>query len=427
MSPSGIEVLATVLFAVAMAHTFSVHQFNRMARGFRPGGVGENLFHLLGEVEVVFGFWAAVLLIAMAVSMGYAPAVHYVESRDFTEPAFVFVIMAIAATRPVLQLAAFVINAIASLLPMQRERAFYFSILVIGPLLGSFITEPGAMTVCALILKDRVFDRGVDRRFMYLTLGILFVNVSIGGVLTPYAAPPVVMVAGKFGWGLEQMLREFGWKSVIAVALNAAMGLWYGWNALFRLAESESVPGEKARVPGWMMVVHVGFLALVVITGHHMQVFMGVFLFFLGVVAVTREHQDAVKLRESLLVGFFLGGLVTLGGLQRWWLEPLLNSLGATSLYLGAAGLTAVTDNAALTYLGSQVPHLSETMKYALVAGSVVGGGLTVIANAPNPAGYSILRSSFGKDGISPLGLLVGAAVPTVVAVILFWVLPIQL
>ena len=82
--------------------------------------------------------------------------------------------------------------------------------------------------------------------------------------------------------------------------------------------------------------------------------------------------------------------------------------------------LTAVTDNAALTYLGSLVPGLDDEFKYALVAGAVTGGGLTVIANAPNPAGYAILRDHFDDASISPLGLLAAAAAPTLVAIAAF-------
>ena len=80
------------------------------------------------------------------------------------------------------------------------------------PLLGSFITEPAAMTLAALMLRDRYYARGLSRRLMYATLGVLFVNVSIGGTLTPYAAPPVLMVAATCGWDLPFMLSTFGWK-----------------------------------------------------------------------------------------------------------------------------------------------------------------------------------------------------------------------
>ena len=167
------------------------------------------------------------------------------------------------------------------------------------------------------------------------------------------------------------------------------------------------------------------FLALVVAFAHHPDVFFGIFVLFLGLVTATPEYQDALKLREGLLVGFFLAGLVTLGSLQSYWLKPLIESLNGNALFFGATGLTAITDNAALTYLGSLVEGLSEELKYALVAGAVAGGGLTVIANAPNPAGVGILRHAkvFANEGISPVGLFVGALLPAVVAVAFFWLL----
>jgi Na+/H+ antiporter NhaD/arsenite permease-like protein len=130
-------------------------------------------------------------------------------------------------------------------------------------------------------------------------------------------------------------------------------------------------------------------------------------------------------LREGLLVGFFLAGLVTLGSLQAYWLKPLIQSLSGGALFFGATALTAITDNAALTYLGSLVEGISDELKYALVAGAVTGGGLTVIANAPNPAGVGILQSAkvFEGEGISPLGLFTGALGPTLIAVVFFWFL----
>jgi Na+/H+ antiporter NhaD/arsenite permease-like protein len=119
-------------------------------------------------------------------------------------------------------------------------------------------------------------------------------------------------------------------------------------------------------------------------------------------------------------VAFFLAGLVVLGGQQQWWLEPLLLSMDANAVFFGATALTAITDNAALTYLGSLVPSLSEPFKYALVAGAVTGGGLTIIANAPNPAGASILKGSFEDEAIHAGGLLLGALPPTLVALLAF-------
>ena len=166
-------------------------------------------------------------------------------------------------------------------------------------------------------------------------------------------------------------------------------------------------------------MLHIISLALVVFFAHHPDVFYGILVLFLGVVTATREYQDELKLRESLLVGFFLSGLVVLGSLQAYWLKPLIESLNGSALFFGAAGLTAITDNAALTYLGSLVGGISDELKYALVAGAVTGGGLTVIANAPNPAGQAILSKFFGGS-VSPLWLLGTALIPTVLTALVF-------
>jgi len=416
----------SALFLIAVLHTFSVKQFQALALKFPDGSVGENFFHLLGEVEVVFGFWAAILIAYLMWSVGEHATIEFVNHINFTEPVFVFVIMATAATKPVTDFARMIINGIARVIPLPKGVAFYLSALVLGPLLGSLITEPAAMTVTALILKDRFFDRGVSSKLAYATLGVLFVNVSIGGVLTPYAAPPVVMVAGKWGWDLSHMLMYFGWKSAIAASLNALVAGMIFRQEISHLDTGKPLPKTQL-APIWLIAIHLCFLFMIVQTAHYPVVFMGVFLFFLGVVTITKEYQTEIKLKESLLVGFFLGGLVVLGNFQSWWLKPLLNSLDVLPLFLGATALTAVTDNAALTFLGSQVEGLSELAKYALAAGAVTGGGLTVIANAPNPAGFTILRDSFGPEGISPLGLFLGALLPTLCALICFWVLPLHL
>ena len=418
-----IQILGTTLFALAVLHTFSIKVFQRLALKFPEGSVQENLFHLLGEVEIVFGLWAGLLVAGIALLSSGQEAIQYVEGANFTEPVFVFAIMSVAATRPMLDFASGLIGRVARLLPLPGDGGFYFAALVTGPLLGSFITEPAAMTVTALILRDRFFSGPMSSRFRYATLGILFVNVSIGGVLTPFAAPPVLMVAGTWNWNMAHMMGHFGVKAIVATLLNAGLG-----TAVFYRELRALQPHSKARngltSPLWLRGLHLLFLGLIVLLAHHPRMFMGVFLFFLGLTAITPEFQERLKLKESLLVAFFLGGLVVLGGLQRWWLEPLIRHLDTLPLFLGTTVLTAFTDNAALTYLGSQIPQVSEAFKYALVAGAVAGGGLTVIANAPNPAGFSILRESFGPEGISPAGLAAGAAVPTLIAMACLWWLP---
>lgn len=414
-SPQTVQIVAAVIFAVAIIHTFSTKFFEHLAHT-NPAHAG--IWHLLGEVEVVFGFWAMVLMLAMLATAGQETALHYLESRNFTEPMFVFAIMVVAGTRPVLQLARNVVEGLAALMPLNRGMATYLLILGLVPLLGSFITEPAAMTVGALMLRDVVFARNTSTLLKYGTLGVLFVNVSIGGVLTAYAAPPVLMAAAKWNFDTMFMLTTFGWKAALAVFVNAA-----GAMLLFR--DQLSAPVERAErptanVPLTTIAVHVLFLLAIVLTAHHPVVFLGILLFFMGFATAYARHQDRLILREGLLVAFFLAGLVVLGGQQQWWLQLLLTRLDENAIYFGATALTAVTDNAALTYLGSLVDGLTPEFKQALLAGAVTGGGLTVIANAPNPAGAAILKEKFSDGAISALGLLAAAVPPTLVTMAAF-------
>ena len=423
MNPNPTEILASVLFGLAVLHSFCVKRFAHWAHQFPSGSVREHLFHFLAETEVVFGMWAATLFVCVAALKGsFHDAVSYVESLNFTEPKFVFVIMVVAATRPVVRLAETLVSLAAGLIPARESVSFYIAALFLGPLLGSFITEPAAMTLLALVLKRRYFERDISPRFAYATLGLLFVNVSIGGTLTHFAAPPVLMVAGKWNWDLMFMLQHFGWRAAAACAVSTLLVAWAFMN---ELKEVEVEQDTSGRIPVWLTAAHLGFLALVVAFAHHPDVFFGIFVLFLGLVVATHQYQDDLKLREGLLVGFFLAGLVTLCSLQAYWLKPLIQSLSGNALFFGATGLTAITDNAALTYLGSLVEGISDELKYALVAGAVAGGGLTVIANAPNPAGVGILQDAkvFGDEGISPLGLFLGALPPTVIAIVFFWLI----
>jgi hypothetical protein len=417
---SFMEYLATALFAIAIIHTFSVPVFARLAN---RGGPHAGLWHLLSEVEAVFGVWACVLLACMALVSGVGEAVGYIDTRNFTEPAFVFVIMVVAASRPIIELVNMAVRALARILPIRNELAMFFVTMSFVPLAGSFITEPAAMTLAALLLRDAYFRKPGQDGFKYMTLGVLFVNISIGGVLTAYAAPPVLMVAQTFDWNSAYMATHFGWRAALAVCINAGVLTFICRRHL--LDGSLGSPRDDAAsarppVPLIVIAIHTLFLVGVVLSAHHPILFLAFMMLFIGYAHAYKRHQNPLLIREGLMVGFFLAGLVVLGGLQKWWLQDLLAGLSPIVLYWGATALTAVTDNAALTYLGSLVEGTNELWRYMLVAGAVTGGGLTVIANAPNPAGFSILKGCFPDGAISPLKLLLAASIPTLVAAFMF-------
>lgn len=416
MNQLNIELVAAVIFAIALIHTFSAKQFERLSHRF-PRHAG--LFHLLGEVEVVFGFWAIVLIFCMTAISGGDKALAYAESRQYTEPLFVFVVMVVAASRPILELVINTVNGIARAMPLRTSLVSAWLGLAAVPLFGSAITEPAAMTIAALMLAPQVFRTEVPERIKYFALGVLFVNISIGGTLTSFAAPPVLMVAAAWQWDSAFMLTTFGWKAAIAVLINASLAVFVLRKYLPDQTQRTSTETKKS-VPITLTIVHIAFLVGVVMLAHHPVAFLGLFLMFLGVTQAYERYQNPLIIKEALLVAFFLAGLVVLGGLQQWWLQPLVANMSPKVLFFGATALTAVTDNAALTYLGSLITGISDQAKYSLVAGAVAGGGLTMIANAPNPAGVALLKRGFSDESIGAGGLFIGALLPTAIAIAAF-------
>ena len=442
------NAVATTIFVLAILHTFAAARFAKRGHAVqlahderaraegRPAApsVAAETLHFLGEVEVVFGLWAVVLLIALAGYAGWETAKRYFnDGVNYTEPLFVVVIMALASSRPIVGFAEASLRRVANL-GGATPAAWWVSILIIGPLLASFITEPGAMTICALLLARQFYDLQPSTRLKYATLGLLFVNVSIGGTLTHFAAPPVLMVARPWNWDLWFMLGHFGWKAALAVAVSTVTYLMVFKREFSGLANRPPVPDEDVPedprvtisslpIPAWITGAHVGFMAWTVLTAHDPALFLGGFLIFLGFVKATAAWQSHVELKAPLMVGFFLAGLVIHGGLQGWWIAPVLASLGETALFLGATVLTSFNDNALITYLSTLVPNLGDSLKIAVVAGAVTGGGLTVIANAPNPAGQALLARFFVDGAIAPVGLFLAALTPTVIAAIAFLML----
>jgi hypothetical protein len=434
------NLVATGIFLLAIVHTFAASRFTRLARRLQrrhdqkvntatPTVIAEML-HLFGEVEVVFGLWAVVLLAAITAHAGWETATHYLnDSVDYTEPLFVVVIMAVASTRPIIGFAESALRRVANAVG-GTPAAWWAAILTVGPLLGSFITEPAAITICALLLARQFYDLHPGTHLKYATLGLLFVNVSIGGTLTHFAAPPVLMVARPWGWTTSYMQAHFGWRAALAIAASTAVYFLIFRRELIALAarppvadadpaDEDAVAAAPLPVPRWVTGAHLAFMAWTVFNSHYPALFLGGFLFFLGFARATAMYQGRMELRTPLLVGFFLAGLVIHGGLQGWWIAPILASLSGTGLFFGSAVLTAFNDNALITYLATLVPNLDEALKRAVVSGAVVGGGLTVIANAPNPAGQALLSRFFG-DAISPFGLLAGALGPTAIAAVAF-------
>ena len=431
----------SLVFGAAVVHAFLCPAIARAAhRVGNRGGIKGVVLPLLGEVEFAFGLWAIVLFVLMACwpGKGWDFATRYVETGEyvatavpgpskFVEPLFVFIIMVMAASRPVMALATGLLGRVSRLLG-GSPMAHWFVVLTLAPLLGSLITEPAAMTIGALLLSAHFYRLKPSDTLRYATLALLFVNVSVGGALTHFAAPPIVMVAAKWGWGLKEVFAHFGLASLGAILVSNLLYLGWFRRELGALRPVADEPSPDRPMPAWIVAFHLACMVwtVLMLTQHRPWMMAGGFLAFLAFTVATARWQPAPGLRGPALVGLFLTGLVVLGGVQGWWIAPLLGRAGEGALLVGSTLLTAFNDNAAVTYLASQVPAFAvtgsqaEALRHAVVSGALAGGGLTVIANAPNPAGLAILGPWF-PSGVSPLRLALWALPPTLIALASFF------
>lgn len=424
------NILTLAIFLAAICHVFLANSIHRYATGqlaqARKEGRAEfgwEVLKLFGEIEVIFGVWVIPLLLAMIYFYGQQFALNYLQGLEFFEPIFVVVIMAIASTLPIMTAAANVLKTVTHL-GGSSLLTQWIVLLALGPLLGSFLTEPGAMTITALLLAREFYSRKPSPTLAYATLGLLFVNVSVGGVLTHFAAPPVLMVANKWGWSTSFMLTNFGYKAILGIVVSVALYAVLFWKEFKSMQKQTIHKGkeEESKVPLWVILTHLAFLAAVVIYEHYPVVFIGIFLFFLAFHQATRKYQESLHIKQPILVGCFLAGLVIHGGLQGWWVAPLIEGAHGGVLMVLAATLSAFVDNAGITYLTTLVPNFESGLKYAVVAGAVIGGGMTVIGNAPNPVGQSILSKNF-PGGVSPAKLALAAITPTLIMLAAFYFL----
>lgn len=437
---STFHIITLTIFICAIIHTLSVNQIHRWARNLEihqnpkkdSNGlhrrIGVQLLYFLSEVEIVFAFWTIPLFFVIALGFNFHTALEYFNTRDYTESLFVVIVMCLSSTRAIVLAAETLLRKIANLLGGSLS-AWWMTLLTLGPLLGSFITEIGAMALCALLLSRQFYEYRPSNQLAYATLGLLFVNISIGSVLTTFASPAILILSHCWGWNTFFMLSNFGWKAVLGIILSNTIYWIYFRKQLQELNQRKILlskiqiptPEEPQNaIPPWITFAHIFTLALVVITSHYPAIFFGIFLFFLGFHHATRFYQYPIRLSRPLLIGLFLAGLIIHGGLQGWWVVDLLERLKPIGVMGVSILLTAFNDNTSISYLSTLVPSWGEAFQYAIFTGVIAGGGLTVIGNAPNPAGFAILGRYFNQ-GISPIKLFLSAALPTAILYIIYF------
>src|ERR1700745_1204222 len=319
-----LNLVASIIFFAAIIHTFLTAQFRKIAYRYQKryeaiedllhaiddlpdsGKKHDNLifraqlFYFMGEVEAVFGIWLIPLFVAIIAFHGWSTMVDYVGNINVADAIIVVAIMAMASSLPIFRFTEFVIDQVSAV-GKGTPASWWLAILTLGPLLGSFITGPAAMTICALLLRHRFYSLKPSVALKYATPGFLFVNISVGGVLTQFASPPVVIVASIWHWDLLYMLTHFGWKAVIGIILSNLLYLAAFRREFAKLAAN--VPDEeqdqKGRrpIPWRITSIHILFLCWTVANAHYPVLVILGLLFFLAYTSATRLNQHSVTCR----------------------------------------------------------------------------------------------------------------------------------
>lgn len=417
---NSLKVLSSLIFFLAIIHTFLVSKFAIVAKKFPSHSFAYKILYIFSEIELVFIFWSFVFSVLLLIFYPYSYFVHSFSELSFHEPFFVFGIVVVSASRPILNLAKWLIEFIAQSLPFSPIQNQFFTILFFGPLLGSLITEPAAMTVVSLLISDHFKKKKFSKQFRYAVLAILLLSISIGGTLTHFAAPPIIMVSIPWELTTSKMFWRFGYKAILTNFVLVTSFLIFFKHEMNYKTHNKT---ENHFRIGFIETSIFILLGLCILFAHRIEVMFLIMLFFYALSFFYKERIGQLNSKNALFISLFLIGLMFLGQTQKWWLITVLTKFHDWQLYLATASLTAVIDNAALTYLGSLTP-ISSSGQFAMLAGAVVGGGLTVMANAPNPIAFNILKSYFEEQEIDGVLLFKWSILPTTIAILVFWLLP---
>lgn len=434
MSNYYLNLFALACFILAVIHTFLAHFFTRKAhtRAFplgvspekegRPssqkGEVTKESFitHILlffGEVEVVYGLWCFVFFAVAAYWYGLEPVLSHIASHDYTEALFVAIALAIASTYPIMRFADSALSRLADI-GGGSPMAWWVLLLGVGPFLGALLKETVAMTILVVLLAKHFFASRPSQPLAYATLGLLFTNISVAGLLTSFASSPMIFVAKPWNWDTLYLLKLFGWKVIAGIAVSTSLYFFLFHKELrsLRLQKKDSSPPRD--VPFWVTAIHLLFLILMALSSSQPVILIPLFILFIGFYQATAPYQVFMNLREPLFVGFFLASLILLSDLQFWWIEALVGRLSEKGLYFGSLAISAFTHNTSDALLFSRLKGLDEHVKYLLMSASMTAGGLTIMANGPNIVAYSLLRNKFDND-MSFTKLFLAALFPVLV------------
>lgn len=417
------SLFATVLLGTGFIHSLLLRNLFSSAHSSKKEGhpskqlpttFTKQVLHFFNEIKAIFGIWIIPLLASATFLYDWEASMNFLNTRNYTEALFIAVIMTIASSNPIMNIIESLIRKIASLCGGSTG-AWWVALLTVGPILGSIITEAGAMIVTSLLLAKQFYSRRISQKLAYATLGLLFTHISLGAILTNFCLPVSWI---NTDWEAIFTLALFGGKSILAIVTSTFCYYLYFRKEFAKLEKEKSKPLEKIQIPWWVTAMHILFLSGAIVSIYFPLIFITISFLFLLFHEATREYQTCLKLRPPMLVGFFFSGLVIHGGLQEWWITPLIERIDALVIACASFMFGSFMDGTTLTYIATLLPSLSDATKYSVIVGTLAVGGLSMIGNAPTQCNKEI--NPHFAEGISPKKLFLAALFPMFVTASIF-------
>lgn len=429
-----LQVGASALFFCAIIHIFLTPWLGRLHRLYQhkkmmfPGRWKQYLllsecFGFLNKIELVFIVWAVPLFVIFVCCEGYRVAMAYFNSRNYVSSLFIMIMLIFLESRPIECLSERIFSNIAKL-GYQSPKCWWWTIMLFAPLSTFFLKETGAMIIGATLLAKHFYRFYPSSRFGYATLGLLFSNISIGGLLTAFSSRALFIILPSVKWGNEIVIKHFCWKAVLSMLISTTIYYFVfkkEFHSFPRSVVNKAVVEDD--IPYWVILVHIVLVGLLISTNTIPLFMMAILIFYLGFQRFTIFYQHSINISKTCCVGLFYAGLVIFGELQEWWVLELMHRMSDFGYMLTSYGLSIFLDNALVNYLVHNLPVATDCYLYLVITGCMSAGGLTIISNMPNIVGYLIIKPAFQVPSFSMWRLFISAAVPSVLALLVFWFL----
>lgn len=432
-----LQLGATFFFILSVIHAFLTPRLYNMYLRIRHQKilfperkkkylVLTEITRMFSRIELVMLLWSVPFLLWFVYSENYKVMIGYLTSRNYMASLFIIVMMILVESNPIIYLSETLLNRLVQKIGKHSPVAWWWVILLVSPMLSSLLKETGAMVIATMLLIRKFYIHNPSKKFAYATMGLLFSNISIGGLLTITSSRAMFMIMPTLKWSSHFIWAHFTWKAFLAILFSTTIYYLYFKKELKEFVKTDAQQednNESIKAPWWVVCIHICFVWALLQCKTSPVLIISVFLCYLCFRCFTYSYQNIIDVNKACLIGLFYSGLVILGDLQEWWVLKLMQNQSDFGHMIISFGLSIFLDNALVNYLVHNLSVSHDCYHYLVITGCMAAGGLTVATNLPNIVGYTILRRGLKLKLPSLVGLFLAAIIPASINFFVFWFL----